>query len=138
MAQRPFLALRNDAYVLEQARRLAGIRRLHLTLTHFHPEHGFGAQVFKAEATIRDETDRLRAAGVDVTVALLPRTAQDRPMHRTRRPVATMRQVLRHRWEMASGIQEFPAFAETMEPLLRKVAGGCQATPLPGYPAFGG
>ncbi|MFJ9867691.1 MBL fold metallo-hydrolase [Streptomyces sp. NPDC101165] len=43
---------RNGAYVLEQARRLAGPRRLYLTLTHFHPEHGFGAQVFKGEATI--------------------------------------------------------------------------------------
>ncbi|MFJ5969493.1 hypothetical protein [Streptomyces sp. NPDC093060] len=75
---------------------------------------------------------------VDVTVALLPRAAEDRPMHRTRRPVPTMRQVLRHRWETASGIEEFPAFAETMELLLRKVAGGWQAAPLPVYPAFGG
>ncbi|MEU1408931.1 hypothetical protein ABZ471_42880 [Streptomyces sp. NPDC005728] len=75
---------------------------------------------------------------VDVTVHLLPRTEEDRPMHRTRRPVPTMRQVLRHRWEMASGIKEFPAFAETMELLLRDVAGGWLVTPLPGYPAFAG
>lgn len=43
---------RNGALVLEQARRLAGDRRLYLTLTHFHPEHGFGAQAFKGAATI--------------------------------------------------------------------------------------
>lgn len=38
--------------VLERARELAGDRHLLLTLTHFHPEHGFGAQVFQSEATI--------------------------------------------------------------------------------------
>ncbi|AQZ70341.1 MBL fold metallo-hydrolase [[Actinomadura] parvosata subsp. kistnae] len=43
---------RNGAYVLEQARRLAGDRHLYLTVTHFHPEHGFGAQAFKGVATI--------------------------------------------------------------------------------------
>src|SRR2546421_13083673 len=40
------LGPRNGAYVLEQARRLAPERRLYLTITHFHPEHGFGAQAF--------------------------------------------------------------------------------------------
>ena len=55
---------RNGAYVLEHARRLAGGRPVFLTATHFHPEHGFGAQVFKGEATIiynrpqRDELHR--------------------------------------------------------------------------------
>ncbi|QKV96232.1 MBL fold metallo-hydrolase [Streptomyces sp. NA02950] len=43
---------RNGRYVLEQAKRLAGDRRLWVTLTHFHPEHGFGAQAFKGAATI--------------------------------------------------------------------------------------
>ncbi len=38
--------------VLERARELADGRQLLLTLTHFHPEHGFGAQVFRNEATI--------------------------------------------------------------------------------------
>lgn len=33
------------------ARELAGDRQLYLTLTHFHPEHGFGAQAFR-DATI--------------------------------------------------------------------------------------
>jgi glyoxylase-like metal-dependent hydrolase (beta-lactamase superfamily II) len=55
---------RNGAYVLEHAKRLAGGRPVFLTITHFHPEHGFGAQVFKGEATIiynrpqRDELHR--------------------------------------------------------------------------------
>ncbi|MEU6070780.1 hypothetical protein ABZ864_41690 [Streptomyces sp. NPDC047082] len=73
---------------------------------------------------------------VDATVRLLPRTVQDGPMHRTRRPVPTRRQVLRHRWETASVLEEFPAFAETIRRLLHEVAGGWEAAPLPGYPAF--
>ncbi|WP_079145899.1 MBL fold metallo-hydrolase [Streptomyces lydicus] len=43
---------RNGRYVLDQAKRLAGDRHLYVTLTHFHPEHGFGAQAFKGAATI--------------------------------------------------------------------------------------
>ena len=42
----------NGERVLDLARRLAGNRRLLLTLTHFHPEHGYGAQVFRPDATI--------------------------------------------------------------------------------------
>jgi glyoxylase-like metal-dependent hydrolase (beta-lactamase superfamily II) len=42
----------NGARVLEVAQRLASGRRLILTLTHFHPEHGFGAQAFKGHAKI--------------------------------------------------------------------------------------
>jgi glyoxylase-like metal-dependent hydrolase (beta-lactamase superfamily II) len=42
----------NGQAVLDVARRLAGNRRLFLTLTHFHPEHGFGAQSFADGATI--------------------------------------------------------------------------------------
>lgn len=56
----------NGAYVLEQARRLAGERRLYLTLTHFHPEHGFGAQAFKGAATIvynRGQREELHRKG---------------------------------------------------------------------------
>ncbi|MEV6544213.1 hypothetical protein [Streptomyces sp. NPDC051665] len=74
---------------------------------------------------------------VDATVRMLPRTVEDEPLHRTRRPVPTRRQVLRHRWEMASTLEEFPAFAETMRLLLREVAGGWKVARLPGYPAFG-
>ncbi len=56
----------NGQKVLDCARRLAGQRRLVLTLTHFHPEHGFGAQVFKGAARIhynRAQRDELRAKG---------------------------------------------------------------------------
>ena len=42
----------NGQAVLDTARRLAAGRRLILTLTHFHPEHGFGAQAFKGQAQI--------------------------------------------------------------------------------------
>jgi glyoxylase-like metal-dependent hydrolase (beta-lactamase superfamily II) len=40
----------NGAKALELAKDLAGRRALILTLTHFHPEHGFGAQAFKGAA----------------------------------------------------------------------------------------
>ena len=43
---------RNGAVVLEAAGELTGDRSLFLTLTHFHPEHGFGAQEFLEAATI--------------------------------------------------------------------------------------
>ena len=42
----------NAKRVLDRARELAEGKPLYLTLTHFHPEHGFGAQVFKDAATI--------------------------------------------------------------------------------------
>ena len=54
----------NGVRVLEVAKDLAGSRPLILTLTHFHPEHGFGAQAFKGAAKIiyneaqRDELKR--------------------------------------------------------------------------------
>ena len=57
---------RSAAHVLAQAKRLAGDRPLYLTITHFHPEHGFGAQVFEGEATIiynRVQRDELRRKG---------------------------------------------------------------------------
>jgi glyoxylase-like metal-dependent hydrolase (beta-lactamase superfamily II) len=41
----------NGARVLAEARGIGGDRKLFLTTTHFHPEHAFGAQVFKSEAT---------------------------------------------------------------------------------------
>lgn len=56
----------NGRKVLEAAKRVAGSRRLVLTLTHYHPEHGFGAQAFKGAATIlynRAQRDELRAKG---------------------------------------------------------------------------
>ena len=45
------LGPRNGAIVRDIARNLAGDRPLFLTITHFHPEHGFGAQAF-GDATI--------------------------------------------------------------------------------------
>src|ERR1700730_1283996 len=57
----------NGEKVLDLARRLAGPRRLMLTLTHFHPEHGYGAQVFRPEATIlynHAQRDELAEKGV--------------------------------------------------------------------------
>ena len=56
----------NGQKVLDCAKRLAGDRPLILTLTHFHPEHGFGAQVFKGAARIhynRTQRDELAAKG---------------------------------------------------------------------------
>src|ERR1700735_5270783 len=37
----------NGKKFLASAKKPAGRKPLILTLTHFHPEHGFGAQVFK-------------------------------------------------------------------------------------------
>jgi glyoxylase-like metal-dependent hydrolase (beta-lactamase superfamily II) len=56
----------NGAKVLDAARRIAGARKLILTLTHFHPEHGFGAQAFSGNARItynRAQRDELQAKG---------------------------------------------------------------------------
>ena len=56
----------NGQKVLDCAKKLAGDRPLILTLTHFHPEHGFGAQVFKGAARIhynRTQRDELAAKG---------------------------------------------------------------------------
>jgi glyoxylase-like metal-dependent hydrolase (beta-lactamase superfamily II) len=56
----------NGKKVFDTAKRLAGERVLVLTLTHFHPEHGFGAQVFKGVAKIhynRAQRDELQAKG---------------------------------------------------------------------------
>jgi len=56
----------NGKKVLEAAQRTAGQRPLVLTLTHFHPEHGFGAQAFKGAAKIhynRSQRNELQAKG---------------------------------------------------------------------------
>lgn len=56
----------NGATVRSHADRLADGRQLFLTLTHFHPEHGYGAQAFDGRATIlynRAQADELRAKG---------------------------------------------------------------------------
>jgi glyoxylase-like metal-dependent hydrolase (beta-lactamase superfamily II) len=56
----------NGERVLNIARQIAGSRRLLLTMTHFHPEHGYGAQVFRPDATIiynRAQRDELQEKG---------------------------------------------------------------------------
>ena len=56
----------NGRRVREHAESLAAGRRLLLTLTHFHPEHGFGAQAFRSVATTlynRGQRDELREKG---------------------------------------------------------------------------
>jgi glyoxylase-like metal-dependent hydrolase (beta-lactamase superfamily II) len=60
------LGRRNGEHVLAQAKRLAGGRALYLTTTHFHPEHGFGAEAFAGAATIvvnRAQRDELARKG---------------------------------------------------------------------------
>ena len=53
-------------HVLAHAQRLAAGKPLFLTITHFHPEHGFGAKAFAGAATIvynRAQRDELRRKG---------------------------------------------------------------------------
>ncbi|MET8383755.1 hypothetical protein ABZV14_12225 [Streptosporangium canum] len=108
-------------------------------------EQAYRAEVAVAYPALADDAvwqagvrRAIAAWTVSTTVWILPRTVEDGPAHRTRRPVPTRRQLMRHRWEMASTLEEFPAFAETMRLMLREVAGTWDAPPLPGYPAFGG
>ena len=57
---------RNGATVRSHAERLASGRRLYLTLTHFHPEHGYGAQAFADGAVTvynRAQLDDLKRKG---------------------------------------------------------------------------
>ena len=74
----------NGAIVLAEARRLAGDRPLFLTVTHFHPEHGYGASRFVDAARIvyndsqaaelaesgQEFVDLFRTFGPDVASAL--------------------------------------------------------------------
>ena len=52
------LGPRSGQAAYEVARRLAGTRPMFLTLTHFHPEHGFGAQAFQGATLIYNRTQR--------------------------------------------------------------------------------
>jgi glyoxylase-like metal-dependent hydrolase (beta-lactamase superfamily II) len=56
----------NGRRVLQAARTIAGKRPIWLTITHFHPEHGYGADAFKGQARIvynRAQADDLAASG---------------------------------------------------------------------------
>lgn len=56
----------NGATTLAAAKQIAQDRPLILTITHFHPEHGYGAQVFKGKAHIiynAAQRDELMARG---------------------------------------------------------------------------
>jgi glyoxylase-like metal-dependent hydrolase (beta-lactamase superfamily II) len=72
----------NGKRVLDAAKRVAGARRLILTITHFHPEHGFGAQAFKSAARItynhaqRDELQAKGQAYLDMFQGFGPGVAQ--------------------------------------------------------------
>ncbi|MFF4381790.1 hypothetical protein [Kitasatospora sp. NPDC001547] len=106
-------------------------------------EAAYRAEVVPVYPALADDAvweDGMRQAvavwTVDATVRLLPRAAEDGPMHRTRRPVPTRRQVLGHRWEEAARLAGLPAFAEAMRRLSRDVADGWRVDPLPGYPCF--
>ncbi|MGW4561720.1 hypothetical protein ACWEN3_04680 [Streptomyces sp. NPDC004561] len=108
-------------------------------------EQAYRAEVVRAYPELADdlvwEAGMRRAVAVwsvDVTVRLLPHTAPDKPMHRTRRPAPMVRQLLCHRWEMARTLDDCPALAATADLLLRKYAADWETAPLPSYPAFGG
>lgn len=56
----------NGRAVLDAARKIAGSRTLYLTITHFHPEHGYGAEPFKGVARIiynQAQAEELAAKG---------------------------------------------------------------------------
>lgn len=73
----------------------------------------------------------------DITAALAARaTRADLPMHDTRRPVPTARQLLRHRWQHALDNVTGP-LADTFAHLL-KTTEHWDVDPLPLYPAFTG
>ena len=60
------LGIESAENVLALARRLAPGRRIVLTVTHAHPEHGFGAQVFKPDGRIwydRGQADYFARSG---------------------------------------------------------------------------
>ncbi len=60
------LGIESAENVLEVTRRLAPGRRIVLTVTHAHPEHGFGAQVFRSAGRIyynRSQADYFARSG---------------------------------------------------------------------------
>jgi len=50
----------NGSTVLEVAKKLGGSRALYLVITHFHPEHDLGAQVFPENTTLIRSNDQVK------------------------------------------------------------------------------
>jgi glyoxylase-like metal-dependent hydrolase (beta-lactamase superfamily II) len=76
------MGIENGRRVLAIARELAGGKPLFLTASHFHPEHGLGAQAFVGEATIilnraqRDELFEKCRTYVDLFSTFTPAIAE--------------------------------------------------------------
>jgi glyoxylase-like metal-dependent hydrolase (beta-lactamase superfamily II) len=76
------MGVRNGERVLEIARELADGRPLILTSSHFHPEHGLGAQPFAGQATIvmnerqRDELFEKCQSYIDLFSTFTPAIAE--------------------------------------------------------------
>jgi hypothetical protein len=88
------------------------------------------------DAVWRRGLDAAQAAWtVHATVALLPRALDaDFPMHGSRRPVPSARQLLRYRWEGMSDQTRFPALTDLGRALLGATAWDVQDLPI--YPAL--
>jgi glyoxylase-like metal-dependent hydrolase (beta-lactamase superfamily II) len=76
------MGIANGERVLEIARELAGRRRLFVTATHFHPEHGYGVQAFADTATIvynraqRDELEEKQRHWTEYFSTFSPQIAE--------------------------------------------------------------
>jgi glyoxylase-like metal-dependent hydrolase (beta-lactamase superfamily II) len=76
------IGIENGRRVLAMVREIVGERPLFLTASHFHPEHGLGAQAFAGEATIilnraqRDELFEKCRAYVDLFSTFTPAIAE--------------------------------------------------------------
>lgn len=107
-------------------------------------EQAYRARVRAVYPSLADDTvwqaglsRAIAAWTVHATVHLWPgAAAADRPLHRTRRPVPSVRQLLTHRWATAGALTGLPAFAAAMELLRRNRSGAWAPDPLPPYPAF--
>lgn len=110
-------------------------------------EAAYRAEVVRAYPVLADEAlwrSGVRRAvalwTIDITTLLLPTVAiTDRVAHRTRRPVATWRQILRYRWQHLAdeldGAGELGALATSVRGLLTTTE-PWDVAPLPLYPAW--
>lgn len=106
-------------------------------------ESAYRAQVAEAHPELRDASVWREGLGLAVaawtvhaTVSLLPRVSTtDVPMHPTRRPVPSARQLLRYRWRMLAEGEQPPALAEMARRLLANTT-NWDVAELDFYPAF--